>query len=114
MRPLILLVALNLALVRVLGVFGLFDGWHPIVFQIFKDAAHLFVGGLIGGAVMARFIGFYLAAMILSPNATPGTWALSKSVREYERFLRNHAVILSVVETICAVGPRLWAWSGSA
>ena len=110
MRPAILLVALVLALVRVLGVFGLFDGLHPIAFQIFKDVAHLFVGGLIGGAVVLRFVRFYLSAMILSPNATPGTWALHKAPGQYETFLRNLAVILSVIETICAVVPRLWAW----
>lgn len=109
MRPMILLAGLVLALVRVAGVFGLFDGHAPILFQCFKDAAHLFVGGLIGGAVMARWVRWFLSALILQPNSQPGLHALSYTFRQYERFLRNMAVIMSVIETICAVGPRLAA-----
>lgn len=107
MRPLVLLVAFVLALIRVLGVFGLFENHPPILFQIFKDAAHLFVGGLIGAAVLARWVRLYMQTVILQTQAPPGSWAFHKELRATEDYLKWTAIVLSVVETICAVGPRL-------
>lgn len=109
MRPLILFAAFVFALLRVMGVFGLFDGHAPVLFQIFKDAAHLFVGGLIGAAMLCRWVRQFTGAVVMSSQAQPGTWAFNKSVHETEDYLKWTAIVLSVIETICAVGPRLAA-----
>lgn len=78
MPALIYLTAAALGLLRVVGLFGLFAG-HPLLFQVFKDAAHLYVGGLIGAAVLARRFGVGPFGLLV--------WA---------------AVALSALETACA------------
>lgn len=84
MRALLITAAVCLGAIRVLGLFGVFLGVHPIWLQVFKDVAHLYTGGVIGAAIACR----------------------RHAVGDH-RLLVRLAVGLSVLETVCAVLSRL-------
>lgn len=95
MRAFLITAAAALGAVRVLGLFGLFDGLHPVWLQVFKDTAHLFVGAVIGAAVVYR-------TYLVSPHGG----SLGERSSPYTLLVRL-AVGLSVLETVCAVLQRV-------
>lgn len=111
MRATLLVVAVLLGAFRVSGLFGTFDALHPIWTQVFKDTAHLFVGGVIGGAVALRSVQATLGKEILARTSTQETgyqvlsW-IRGGVVSTRTFLVRTAVVLSVLETVCAVLSR--------
>lgn len=107
MRALLVVVAVSLGLLRVLGLFGTFEGLNPVWLQVFKDAAHLFVGGVIGAAIACRLIRTTVGqAMLASSSEAPSYHKLAAvfhTIRPWHTFLVKVAVTLSVLETVCAV-----------
>lgn len=115
MRVLLVAAAVLLGVVRVLGTAGLFRGLPPLYIEVFKDAAHLYTGAVIGAAVLARLVFTAVGEALLNLpllHSSGGPCATGDWLRRFQRtnphaLLVRLAVGLSVLETACAIIQRV-------
>ena len=102
MPALLILAAVVFGGLRVAGLFDVFAHVAPFWFQAFKDAAHLYTGGLIG----AWLVGWWVVRLL---RRTVAGWPYTTAapVNRLRLLCGWLAVALSVLEVACAVASRI-------